>query len=80
MKATMVDGVYDKDPKKFPDAVKFDTLTFEEVKDQNLSVIDMTATALCHENNMPLLVFDISDPKNIYRAIAGEKIVTIVTK
>lgn len=72
LKATMVDGVYDKDPNKFNDAVKFDEITFQEILSKNLKVIDSTAAALCQENHMPLLVFDISDETNIYRAIKSD--------
>lgn len=78
MKATMVDGVYDKDPNKFTDAVKYDVITFKEILSKNLQVIDSTAAALCQENHMSLLVFDISDPANIYKAIKTENIGTKV--
>lgn len=79
LKATMVDGVYDKDPNKYSDAVKFDEITFKDILSKNLKVIDSTAAALCQENHMPLLVFDISDESNIYKAIkSGEKIGTKV--
>lgn len=79
LKATMVDGVYDKDPNKYDDAVKFDEITFKEILSKNLKVIDSTAAALCQENHMPLLVFDISDETNIYKAIkSDEKIGTKV--
>lgn len=77
-KATMVDGVYDKDPKKFADAVKYDKLTFSEVLSKNLSVMDMTAATMCRENNLPVLVFDILHPQNIAKAVKGEKIGTLV--
>ena len=71
-KATMVDGVYDKDPKKYPDAVKYDTLTFSEVLEKQLAVMDSTAATLCRENKLPILVFDLNDPENIARAAAGQ--------
>lgn len=77
-KATMVDGVYDKDPNKYSDAVKFDELTFSEVLSKELAVMDSTAATLCRDNQMPLLVFDMSDPENIYRAAMGETIGTII--
>lgn len=77
-KATMVDGVYDKDPKKHSDAVKYDVLSFSEVLGSQLSVMDMTAASLCRDNKMPILVFSLSDPENIYRAVCGENIGTIV--
>ena len=78
LKATMVDGVYDSDPKKNPDAKKFETISFQEVLAKNLAVMDSTASALCKDNNLPILVFSIDDPENIYRAVCGENIGTIV--
>ena len=77
-KATMVDGVYDKDPHKFADAVKYDTLTVSEVLNKNLGVMDATAASMCKDNHLPILVFDLSDPKNIVRAVRGEPIGTVV--
>lgn len=77
-KATNVDGVYDKDPRKFTDAVKFDTLTQDEVLERHLGVMDSTAAAMCSDNHMPILVFNLNDPENIYRAVHGENIGTIV--
>ena len=79
MKATMVDGIYDKDPQKFPDATKFDRLTYEEVQSRNLRVMDQTAIALCREHCMPILVFDMREEGNILRAAKGETLGTIVT-
>ncbi len=76
-KATMVDGVYDKDPKKYPDAVKYDTLTFTQVLNDQLNVMDMTAATMCRDNNLPILVFDMADG-NIVKAIKGETIGTLV--
>ncbi|MBM3713459.1 MAG: UMP kinase, partial [Actinobacteria bacterium] len=64
-KATKVDGVYDKDPKKYPDAKKYDELTFIEVLDKDLKILDSTATSLCMENNLPVIVFDITKPGNV---------------
>ena len=78
--AKNVDGVYDKDPNKFADAKKYDKLTYMEVIEQGLQVMDTTATTLCMDNNIPILVFGISDEGNIKRAIQGEKIGTIVSK
>ena len=78
MKATMVDGVYDCDPKKNPDAKKFETISFQEVLAKDLAVMDSTASALCKDNDLPILVFSIDDPENIYRAVCGENIGTIV--
>ncbi len=79
MKATMVDGVYDCDPKKNPDAKRFDTISFQDVLSKDLAVMDSTASALCKDNNLPILVFSIEDPENIYRAVCGENIGTLVT-
>ena len=78
-KATMVDGVYDKDPKKYPDAVKYDTLTFTQVLTDQLNVMDMTAATMCRDNKLPILVFDMADG-NIVRAIKGETIGTLVNE
>lgn len=78
MKATMVDGVYDSDPKKNPDAKKFETITHQEVLNKGLAVMDSTASALCKDNDLPILVFSIDDPENIYRAVCGENIGTVV--
>ena len=77
-KATMVDGVYNKDPKKYPDAVKYSTLTFSEVLEKKLGVMDGTAATLCRENGLPILVFDLAHPANIARAVKGEDIGTLV--
>ena len=79
MKATMVDGVYDCDPKKNPGAKRFDTISFQDVLSRDLAVMDSTASALCKDNNLPILVFSIEDPENIYRAVCGEDIGTLVT-
>jgi len=78
-KATMVDGVYDKDPKKYPDAVKYDTLSFTQVLNDQLNVMDMTAATMCRDNKLPILVFDMADG-NIVKAISGETIGTLVTE
>lgn len=78
LKATMVDGVYDSDPHVNKDAVKYDTLSFTDVLTNELAVMDMTAASMCKDNNIPVLVFSIDDPDNIYRAISGEEIGTIV--
>lgn len=79
MKATMVDGVYDCDPKTNPDAKKFDSITYHDVLSKNLAVMDSTASALCMDNDLPILVFSIDDPENIYKAVCGENIGTVVT-
>jgi len=77
-KASMVDGVYDSDPKKNPDAKKFDRLSYMDVLDKDLKVMDSTAATLCKDNNLPLLVFNLNDPHNIVRAVCGEDIGTLV--
>ena len=79
LKATMVDGVYDSDPKKNPNAVKYDTLTFSDVLNQNLQVMDSTAASLCRDNHLPILVFSIEDPDNIVRAVSEGSVGTLVT-
>ena len=78
MKATMVDGVYDKDPNKYDDAVKYEKLTFTEVVNNQLGVMDSTAAALCRDNGMTMLVFDLSRPDNIFDACMGKKIGTLI--
>lgn len=77
-KATMVDGVYDKDPHKYDDALRYDELTFKDVLDKELGVMDSTSAAMCRDNGMPILVFSLEDPDNIVRAVTGEKIGTLV--
>ena len=79
LKGTRVDGVYDSDPEKNPNAVRFETISFDEVYARNLRVMDRTATAMCAENNLPIIVFDMDTPGNLRRLLSGEKIVTIVT-
>ena len=74
-----IDGVYSADPKLDPSAVKYDEISYLDVLNKDLKVMDSTATALCKDNNIPILVFGIADPKNIYRAVTGEKIGTIVS-
>jgi uridylate kinase len=78
MKATKVDGIYDKDPKKHPDAVKYEQITFIDALRQRLNVMDSTAFSLCLDNNVPILVFDLNDPHAIRRAVMGEKVGTLV--
>lgn len=78
LKATLVDGVYDSDPKKNPNAKKFDSLSFHEVLNKDLAVMDSTAASLCKDNDIPILVFSIDDPNNIYKAAMGENIGTLV--
>ena len=78
LKASLVDGVYDCDPNVFPNAVKFDTLSFSEVLAKNLKVMDSTAASMCKDNNIPILVFNLNYPENIVKAVSGENIGTIV--
>lgn len=78
MKATKVDGIYDKDPKKHADAVKYDEITFIDALKQRLNVMDSTAFSLCLDNNVPILVFDLGDEHAILKAVFGEKIGTLV--
>ena len=78
MKATNVDGVYDSDPRKNPDAKKFDTITYSDVLNRDLKVMDATATALCRDNKMPIMVFDINEPGCFERAVSGQNVGTTV--
>jgi uridylate kinase len=78
-KATKVDGVYDSDPKKNPDAKRFDTITFHEALTRQLKVMDATAFSLCMENDMPIVVFDMDEPDNVRKALVGEPIGTVVS-
>jgi uridylate kinase len=79
LKGTRVDGVYTADPEKDPSAVKFDKITFEEVINRRLKVMDSTAFTMCRDNNMPLVVFDMNKPGNLKGIIDGEAIGTLVT-
>ncbi len=78
LKATKVDGVYDSDPKKNPDAKRFDRITYMEVLNRGLNVMDATATSLCMDNNVPMIVFDLTKRGNIQRALMGEDVGTTV--
>ncbi len=78
LKATMVDGVYDKDPNKYDDAVKFDELNFNEILVRGLAVMDSTAASMCKDNHIPILVFDLSRPDNILDACLGKPVGTLV--
>ena len=77
--AKKVDGVYDKDPHKYSDAKKYDKLTYIQVLEQGLQVMDSTATSLCMDNNIPILVFGLDKPGNIKRALLGEEMGTLVS-
>ena len=78
MKATKVDGVYDCDPVRFPDAKKFDELTYKDVLNRGLKVMDATATSLCMDNDMPMIVFNLAQRGNIKRALKGNNVGTVV--
>lgn len=78
LKGTRVDGIYSADPLKFPDAERYDSLTFQEVYNKGLNVMDMTAFTLCQENNLPIIVFDMNKEGNLTKLANGEHIGTIV--
>ena len=80
LKATKVDGIYDADPKKNPDAKRFDSLTYDEVISRNLQVMDTAAFALCRDNNIPLRIYNMSDEGVLMRILQGENIGTLVTR
>ena len=79
LKGTRVDGVYDSDPEKNSNALKFDTLTFDQAYDKQLKIMDMTAFTLCKENEIPVVVFDMNNLGNLKKVILGDKIGTLVT-
>jgi len=78
LKGTRVDGIYTADPEKDPTATRFDEITFQEVYDKGLHVMDMTAITLCQENNLPIIVFDMNKPGNFMKIAQGEAIGTLV--
>lgn len=78
LKGTRVDGIYTADPEKDPTATKFDKITYDEVYNRGLKVMDLTATALCKENHLPIVVFDMDTPGNLLKVIKGEPIGTLV--
>ena len=80
LKGTRVDGVYTADPEKDPTATKYDRLTFQEALGKKLKIMDLTAFALCEENNLPIYVFDMNKPGNLLKVVTGEAIGTEVTK
>jgi uridylate kinase len=80
LKGTQVDGVYDKDPHQYPDAQRFEVLTYDEVLARKLRVMDLTAVTLCAEGNLGMTVFDISDPENLLRILDGETLGTRIAK
>ncbi len=79
MKGTRVDGIYTADPEKDATAVRYPTITFDEVMKKNLNVMDMTAFTLCKENNLPIIVFDMNKEGNLQRLLSGETVGTLVT-
>ncbi len=78
LKATKVDGVYNKDPMKYPDAVKYDRLTYDEVINQKLAVMDTTAIVMCRDNNIPLKILNLNNEGDLIRVVAGDDVGTVV--
>ena len=78
LKGTRVDGIYTADPEKDPTAVKFDEITYDEIYNRGLKVMDLTATTMCKENNLPIIVFDMDTVGNLVKVVSGEKIGTYV--
>ncbi len=79
LKGTRVDGVYTKDPEKHPDAVRYNTLSFQEAYEKNLSIMDMTAFTLCMENKLPIIVFDMNKKGNLLRVVKGDEAGTLIS-
>jgi uridylate kinase len=79
LKGTRVDGIYDSDPEKNPNAVRYEQVTFQEAISKKLNVMDMTAFTLCQENNIPIMVFDMNRKGNLQRIVEGEKVGTFVS-
>ncbi|HEY0795535.1 MAG TPA: UMP kinase [Acidisarcina sp.] len=79
LKGTKVDGIYDADPKLYPEAIKFEEITYMDVLRLGLKVMDATAVSLCKDNNLPMIIFDMNEPGNIMRVVAGEKVGSLVT-
>jgi uridylate kinase len=79
LKGTRVDGVYDKDPEKFPDAVKYNTLSFQEAYEKSLNIMDMTAFTLCMENKLPIIVFDMNKKGNLLNVLKGKEAGTLIS-
>lgn len=79
LKGTRVDGVYDKDPEKFTDAVRYNSLSFQEAYEQNLNIMDMTAFTLCRENQLPIIVFDMNKQGNLMKVVQGEEAGTLIS-
>jgi uridylate kinase len=79
LKGTRVDGIYTADPEKYPDAVKYENITFDEAYEKNLKIMDMTAFTLCRENDMPIYVFDMNKEGNLLKVVEGVNIGTLVS-
>jgi uridylate kinase len=79
LKGTRVDGIYTADPEKDPTAIKYQEISFQEVFDKGLNVMDMTAFTLCKENNLPIVVFDMNKPGNLYNLLKGDQVGTLVS-
>ena len=79
LKGTRVDGIYTADPEKDPTATKFDAITYDEIYNRGLKVMDLTATTMCKENNLPIVVFNMDKPGNLIKVVKGENIGTLVT-
>ncbi len=79
LKGTRVDGIYTADPEKDPTATKYNTITFDEIYDKGLKIMDLTATTMCKDNNLPIIVFDMDTQGNLCKLMNGEKIGTLVT-
>lgn len=79
LKGTRVDGVYSKDPEKFPDAVRYTQLSFQEAYEKNLNIMDMTAFTLCMENNLPIIVFDMNKEGNLMKVVSGGEAGTLIS-
>ena len=79
LKGTRVDGIYTADPEKDSTATRFESITFAEVYQKSLNVMDMTAFTLCQENKLPIIVFDMNKPGNLLQVIMGKKVGTLVT-
>ena len=80
VKGTRVDGVFDSDPEKNPDAIKYDSISYLDVLNKNLRIMDLTAVSLCQENDLPMIVFNMSVPDNLLKLASGEEIGTLITK
>jgi len=79
LKATSVDGIYDRDPKRHADAVKFDEISYMDIIQRGLQVMDISAVSLCKDNNLPMIIFSMRERGNILRVIQGEKLGSLVT-